>query len=226
MKMYLPPRGGRRETRRGFLKKGLFGGLLLALGGAGFLAFRRGARVRLPEGLHVLDDRDYPLVLALINRLIPRRQGFPDTDTLGTAREIDRILTMVDDSARLELKQLLVLFENALPNFLFGARLKPFTQLAVDDQDLVLAEWRDSRIPLRRSGYYALRTLVMSAYYGNPAVWPAVQYPGPPPGLHDPNAPVWKGAGPRPVGHGTNTSGPHLDGGTAKPPASVDGGTP
>lgn len=215
MKMYLPP-PGRRDTRRGFLKKGLFGGLALALFGSGWLALRRSAQVRLPEGLQVLDAQSYALMQALLQRLVPRRQGFPDPEELGTVRAIDRILTQLDDSARHELKQLMVLFENALPGFLFGGRTQPYTQLSVDDQERVLTEWRDSRIMLKRSGYNALRTLVMSAYYGNPAVWPALGYPGPLAGLHDPAAPVWKGVGNRPIGNGT-----YLE---QQPPAEEDGG--
>jgi len=42
----------------------------------------------------------------------------------------------------------------------------------------------------------------MAAYYGNPITWPAVGYPGPPKAFHDPNAPLWKGDGPRPPGNG------------------------
>ena len=67
-----------------------------------------------------------------------------------------------------------------------------------------LNEWRDSRLTLRRTGYRALRGLALAAYYGNPATWIAVGYGGPPPGIHDPNAPVWKGGDEvRPVGNGT-----------------------
>ena len=55
---------------------------------------------------------------------------------------------------------------------------------------------------LKRSGYHALRGLVLGPYFANPAVWPHMGYAGPPP-LHDPNAPVWKGGGqPRPDGLG------------------------
>jgi hypothetical protein len=106
---------------------------------------------------------------------------------------VDTILSMEDETARVEVKRLLLLFENALPNFLFGARTQPFTQLAVEEQERVLLEWRGSRVTLRRTGYLALRTLVNAAYYGNSAVWPALKYPGPPLGMFDPNAPVWKG---------------------------------
>lgn len=219
MKMYLPPPGG-RDTRRGFLKKGLFGGLLLAVGGGTWLAFKRSAQVELPTGLKVLDARRYAVVRALVERFIPARQDFPPPESLGTAKAVDAIMAMVDDSSRVELNQLLMLFENALPNFLFGLRTTPFTQMSPDEQQAVLNEWMTSRLALRRTGYLALRTIVMSAYYGNPATWPATGYPGPPPGIYDPNAPLWKGNGEaRPMGNGVMLEEPAA-------PAAVDGGTP
>jgi hypothetical protein len=200
MKMYLPP-PGEKASRRSLLRKGLWGGLLLALGGGGFLALRKGPVVRLPAGLQVLDEREYAVVAALVARIIPRRQGFPPAEELETAVAVDRILSQEDESARREVRQLLLLFENALPTLLFGGRTQPFTALATDEQDQVLEEWQTSRLTLRRSGYLALRTLVNAAYYGHPAVWPAVGYPGPPPGVYHPEAPVWKGGTtPRPSG--------------------------
>jgi hypothetical protein len=202
MKMYLPP-PGEKASRRSVLKKGFFGALLLSLGGAGFLALRQGPKVRLPPGLQVLDEREYAVVAALVARLIPRRQGFPAAEELETALAVDGVMAKQDDTARKEVKQLLMLFENALPTFLFSGRTRAFTALSTDEQDQVLTEWMQSRIPLRRTGYLALRTLINAAYYGNPAVWVATGYAGPPPGLHDPQAPVWKGGGaPRPLGPG------------------------
>lgn len=192
MKMYLPPPGN-KSTRRVVLKKGLVGGLLLALGGGGWLFARRSAATRVPSGLKVLSAREYSVVVALVLQFVPRRQGFPRPDELDTASAVDTILSMQDESARVEVQRLLLLFENALPNFLLAGRTRPFTQLPVELQERVLLEWRDSRITLRRSGYLALRTLVNAAYYANPAVWPALKYPGPPSGFHDPAAPVWKG---------------------------------
>ena len=91
-----------------------------------------------------------------------------------------------------------------MPNFLFGGRIEPFTQLNPTEQDEVLNEWRDSRLTLRRTGCRALRGLALAAYFGNPATWNSVGYGGPPPGIHDPNAPVWKGGDEaRPIGNGT-----------------------
>jgi hypothetical protein len=202
MKMYLPP-PGEKASRRSVLKKGFLGAVLLALGGAGFLALRRGPSVRLPPNLLVLDEREYAVVAALVARLIPRRQGFPAAEELETAVAVDRVMSMQDDSTRKELKLLLMLFENALPTFLFSGRTRAFTALSTDEQDQVLEEWMTSKLTLRRTGYLALRTLINASYYGNPAVWPAAHYPGPPPGLHDAQAPVWKGGGqPRPASLG------------------------
>ena len=203
MKMYLPPRGA-PDSRRGFLKKGLFGGLLLALGGGAFLGTRRGAQVSMPAGLKVLNATEYAVMWAIVQRFVPARDGFPAADSINTAVGADGIMALLEDVTQGEIKQLLMLFENALPNFLFGGRTSPFTQLNPKEQDEVLAEWRDSRLTIRRTGYRALRGLAIAAYYGNPATWSAVGYPGPLPGIHDASAPQWKGGDePRPVGNGT-----------------------
>lgn len=203
MKMYLPPPGA-RDSRRGFLKKGLFGGLVLALGGAGWLVTRRSAQVNVPSGLQVLDAQQFAVVSALVPHFVPKRDGFPDPMALEVPKSVDGIIARVDDTSREELKQLLALFENALPNFLFGLRTTPFTQMSPDEQAKVVDEWRTSALTVRRTGYLALRTVVMGAYYGNPATWAAVKYPGPPKGIHDPGAPQWRGGGEaRPVGNGT-----------------------
>lgn len=204
MKMYLPPRGGPDPSRRSFLKKGLFGGLLLALGGGGFLLTRRGAQVAVPSGLEVLNAQEYAVMWAIVQRFHPAREGFPAADSINTAVAADAVIAQLEPVTQDELKQLLMLFENALPNFLFGGRITPFTQLDPKDQDAVLEEWRDSRLTLRRTGYRALRGLALAAYYGNPTTWTALGYGGPLQGIHDPNAPVWKGGGePRPIGNGT-----------------------
>lgn len=203
MKMYLPPKG-EKPSRRGLLKKGLFGGLVLALGGGAWLFTRKGAEVQLPAGVANLTAAEYAVVLALVGRFAPKGGVFPSAEALQTGVAIDRIFGMVEDSTRAELKQLLMLFENALPNFLFGGRTEPFTRLSGEEQDAVLGEWRDSKLVVRRTGYTALRGLVLAAYFGNKQTWAAVGYPGPLPGIHDPNAVQWRGGDePRPLGNGT-----------------------
>ena len=200
-KMYLPPQG---QGRRSFLKRGLVGGAVLALGGGTALFLRPGKEVELPsEGLLALSSREYAVVMALAGRMIPVSGDFPTLEKIRVGLNADRILTRVDDTALKEMKQLLNLFENALPNFLFGMRFAPFTQQSAAAQDEVLGEWLRSGLAVRRTGYTALRGLVLAAYFVSPETWPAIGYPGPPK-LHDPTAPSdWKGNGqPRPPSPG------------------------
>lgn len=180
--------------RRGLLKKGLVGGALLSLGGAGWLAFRGSKLIALPpEGLQVLSPRQYAVVHALAECLIRPQPPFPSVEELRVAFEVDKILVKVDVTARDEVTALLELFENGLAQALFGARTQPFTQLSLDERERVAFEWRDSRLAVRRTGFRALRGLVMAAYFGNPKSHAAANYPGPPSAFHDPEAPVWKG---------------------------------
>src|SRR3954470_19104671 len=108
--MYLPPGG---KARRGFLKRGLFGGALLALGGAGFLATRETKTVPLPQGgLRVLSEKEFAVVSAICARCLPPRKGFPPQDELSVAEGFDGVLAGADEGVQKELKQLLGLFEN------------------------------------------------------------------------------------------------------------------
>lgn len=198
------PSASDHPTRRSVLKKGLLGGALLALGGGGLLAARGTRTVPLPkEGLKILDEVEYAVFHALAKRVVRPGPGAPTIDQVNATMNVDRILAGADSGVQAEVKQLAKLFENALAGLLFGGRTRPFTQLSGDEQDAVLAEWRDSRLVVRRTGYQALRVLVLAGYYSSDMIWPAVNYPGPPQGFHQPDAPVWKGGGqPRPEGNG------------------------
>ncbi len=192
-------------SRRSLVKRGLLGGALLAAGGAGFLALRSGASVAVPtDGLLVFTPAQFAVLDAVARRMVRPRQGWPSVDQVGVARAADRIAARVEPSARKELQQLLGLFENGLAGFLFGGRTRPFTRLEGTEQDAVLTEWRDSRISVRRTGYAALRTLVLAGYYQSPAVWPPMGYGGPPGIFEDgPSLPEWRGGDePRPDGNG------------------------
>ncbi len=198
------PDAPRSPRRRSLLKRGLLGGALLAAGGAGFLALRTGKRVPLPAGgLHVFSESEYGVLDALAHRLIGSLPGWPSVEEVGVALAVDRIAERAEPSVRSELKQLLGLFDNALAGFLFGGRSEPFTALPPVAQDRVLEEWRDSRIAVRRTGYNALRTLVLAGYFQSPLTWKPIGYPGPDDSFFQPDAPVWLGgAAPRPEGNG------------------------
>jgi hypothetical protein len=196
--------GPRSPSRRSLLKRGVLGGALLAAGGAGFLALRTGKRVPPPpDGLRVFSEHEFAVLDALAHRLVAPLPGWPTVEEVGVARAVDRIAERVEPSVQAELKQLLGLFDNALAGFVFGGRTEPFTALDAAAQDRVLVEWRDSRVALRRTGYNALRTLVLAGYYQSPLTWKPIGYPGPDQDFLQPDAPEWfGGSSPRPEGNG------------------------
>lgn len=179
--------------RRSLLVKGMLGGALLLVGGAGALSFRRTRLLPLPSrGLRVLSLEEYSVLAAVADRLLPSRRPFPSPGQLDVAWAADQILSRVDPTALKETKELLGLFENALAGFVLGGRTAPFTRLPPEEQDRVLVEWQTSRVALRRTGFQALKALVHSAYFGQEATRAAVGYPGPPEGYFNPLAPEWQ----------------------------------
>lgn len=185
-------------SRRSLIKRGLLGGAVLAVGGAGFLASRGTRRGKPPpRPLSVLSEDEHAVMQAIAARVVLPGEGAPSLD--DTAWNVDQLLTAVDSSAVKEVKQVLGLFESALAGFLFGGRVTPFTRLSPEEQDRVLREWQQSRLLVRRTSFSALKTLALAGYYGSSAAWGYLGYPGPPIAFNDPGAPVWKGGGqPRP----------------------------
>jgi len=197
----LPTLPGQKEpTRRSFLKRGLLGGALLGLGGAGLLFKRQTKRVPLPpKPLSVLSEDEYSVMHAVASRIVAPGAGAPSFEQVNVAANVDEILRHTDPGAQKEVKQLLGLFENALAGFVFGRRINAFSAMTPEDQDQVLREWQTSRLVIRRTGFTALRTLALAGYYSSDQTWSFIGYEGPPKDFFDPNAPVWKGGGaPRP----------------------------
>lgn len=163
-------------NRRSFLKKGLLGGALLALGGAG-LALAPTRHLASPtSALLVLDERAFQILVAVAARIVP----IAGADHVAIAQGVDLALSRAAPESQSDLVKLLGLFENALPGLLLDGRALPFTRLDAEAQDKVLASWRDSRITLRRGGYQALRKLCLAAYYAEEKTWKAIRYNGPP----------------------------------------------
>lgn len=171
---------GEKEGRRDFLKRGLVGGLLLAVGGGAWLATRRTRAVSGLGPLQVLSPEEATVVLAVANRLVPERVGFPRPLEVGVPRKVDALVAGLHPGTQKEIRRLLNLFEGAVAGFLFEGQLRPFTACSPWEQEERLRGWAQSRVTLRRSGFRALKKLVSAGYYGSPEAWPAIGYPGPP----------------------------------------------
>jgi hypothetical protein len=169
--------------RRGFLKRTLLGTAVLAAAGAVPLALRKGAGRPLPPGAELLffTPTEYGVFAAVADRIVPKIDpGQPTAGEVGVALKADHLLSRADPDTRHDFKQLLGLFDNALASFVLDGRARPFTRLSPDEQDQALRQWRDSRLPLRRSGFQGLERLSLAIYYSDPKTYAGIGYPGPP----------------------------------------------
>ena len=170
--------------RRGFLKKGLFGGALLLVGGGAGLALRStrlGQPARAP--LKLLSPQEHAVLAAIAARVVPGDAApatWPTAQAVDCAGKIDSLLAQAHPAVGEDFRRLLVLFESGLSGLFIHGSPTPFTQLAPANQDARLEAWRRSRLMLLRSGYQALVRLVHATYYSGPEVYPLVGYPGPP----------------------------------------------
>lgn len=198
-------RRGRTVSRRTILKAALGTGAIVAGGGA-LLGLRKGDLASPPPGSS-LTPSETAIMAAVLRVFIADAPGRPTTDDVGAVATVGTILKALDETAVGETRQLIALVENALPNFLFALTPKPFTRMSREEQERAITAWGESALSLRRAGYLALHALAYASYYASEATWPSVNYPGPPPGIFDPQAPVWNGMGPRPASLGRATDG-------------------
>lgn len=181
------------DTRRSFLKKGLFGSALLALGSLGALALQPRGRREGPS-LEVLSPDEAWVVASLVPHFAPGRPAGHTVDEV--VRAADTILSKSDPTAAKELKQLLAVLDNGLISLVFFDGGRRFSHLTHAAQAARLEAWRTSALALRRTGHRALRALVVGAAWADARMWPDTGYPGPPPGVWDAAAPRWRGDAP------------------------------
>ncbi len=182
---------GEGETRRGFLVKGITGAALLAVGGGTFLATRKTRPLPPAAGsqYQVFSPEEAAVLLAVANRFIPERKGFPRPSDIGLPLRMDRVAAMADHATQTDLRRLVRLFESALAGLVLDGQPQLFTESPPERQDRRLAAWAGSRLPLRRTGFRALKRLVYASYYASPETWSAIGYPGPPLRVDTPRAP-------------------------------------
>ncbi len=168
-------------TRRVFLRRALIGTAAAAgTGGAG-LALWPGRRLPSPGApLRFFTEAEYSIFAIVADRIVPAVHGQPSAADVGVAAKADALLAKAAPHTQTDFKRLLGLFDNALASFVLDGRATPFTRLSPAEQDAALIAWRDSRLPLRRSGFEGLQRLAGALYYSDPRAYPGVGYPGPP----------------------------------------------
>lgn len=155
-------------NRREFFRVGLIGSAVLAV------SRRAGAAV--PVGLLAAEDR--PRLAAIARVMLG-----PAVPAELSGRVVDSIDAMVRNlpaSTQVELRDLLDLLGLAPARLLLAGFWSDWHEASAADVDAALNGWRTSRFATLRSAYAGLHELCTAAWYGDPASWPRIGYPGPP----------------------------------------------
>ena len=165
-------------SRRAFLKLGVIGTMTLATAG---LVYRSLHKPDAPAAF-VLDPEAHAALRAITAVMLEgaiakdkNAAAAIDQSVAGTLRAISG-LPLTTQKEVSDLFGLLVL--GATRRFLIGLS-DPWSQARPDDISNFLHGWRTHRIGMLQAGYFALHDLILGAWYGEPASWAAINYPGP-----------------------------------------------
>jgi hypothetical protein len=162
-------------TRRGILKVGLGGGVLLAVGGLGLSVWP--SRSWEPRGaLACLSPLEFSIVAAICEAIVPAQEEFPSAWDVRVPELIDQYLALLHPGDQADFKSALALLENGFVGLLLDGRPKPFTVSTVEERTSTLEAWRSSMIPLRRTAFRAIHKVVVATYYAQPEVYPHMGY--------------------------------------------------
>ena len=166
---------GSGSSRRSLLKRGLLGGALLAAGGRGVPRAPRRGRGAAPRRRAL---RAHPGASSRCSTrwpggwCAPVRAG-PAWIRWASARAADRIAARAEperpEGAAAAARPVR---ERARRASSSAAAPGPSPGWTAPSRTRCSREWRDSQLAVRRTGYAALRTLVLAGYYQSPAVWP------------------------------------------------------
>lgn len=167
-------------TRRQFIQVGIAGGVLFAA--ARWLD--RPAAVAAAPGYQFLDPQTAAVTAALVPVVLA---GALPTEAVARTRAIeettsafDRAVAGLSPSVRKEVDELFSLLRFAPARLMFTGLWEPVEESSPEDIAAFLNKWRRSRFEIQRAGYQAVTQLLQAAWYGNPASWAAIGYPGAP----------------------------------------------
>jgi len=98
----------------------------------------------------------------------------------ATVVNIGVAIAGLSPAAQQELGELFALLALAPARLALARVTRPWPDARADEIAAFLESWRTSRLLLFQSAYAALHQLVFAAWYGDPASWAAIGYPGPP----------------------------------------------
>lgn len=166
-------------NRRRFIKFGAAG--LFVAGGLGWLG-KHFAKVDVIAGQSVVQPQHLPMLRALARGLLDNAlPAAKQTEAIETA--VNAFVTAtktLSASAQSELGQLLNILENPVGRRLIANLGNTWEEADTEQVQAFLISFRDHPIPALQPGYHALHDLMMAGWYGLPAQWAGMGYPGPP----------------------------------------------
>ena len=166
-------------TRRQFLKVGVAGALALGAVRVAYGPF---------SGRDVPPPDDYPFIfLTPTDRAIITAVAPVILDGALAAHAVEQVVRGVDvaiaglpPQVQDEVAQLFALLGFPVTRRLAAGVWSNWQEARPQDVAAFLQRWRFSSIAMLRSAYQALHRLVAASWYGNPASWQSIGYPGPP----------------------------------------------
>ncbi|GAB4345291.1 MAG: hypothetical protein Kow006_02330 [Gammaproteobacteria bacterium] len=173
-------------TRRALLKWGVTGAAGLAFGCSGFGGDDRGESFyRDPDHPYrFLTDEDQIIVAAIapvmLGEALPADPAAHRERIREVVRGVDYAISLLSEATRDELRDLFGLLGNSLGRVIIAGLWSRWDRAGPAEVGRFLNDWRLAYLDLLRQGYQGLHELIMAAWYGNPASWPDIGYPGPP----------------------------------------------
>ncbi len=177
----------KEPTRRGVLKAGLLGVLLMpvTLSRRALMAAGETAEAGAGASYRAFTEPHHQRILRVItgvefSRVLPseeaERQAALELVLAGCDRYMAHMPPPVQDEAR----EALDLLDITLVRWLLGGPWGDWEQAAEEDVRAFLENLRTSRFALKRSLYQFLHDMGLIGWFGHPASWSALGYPGPP----------------------------------------------
>ena len=123
---------------------------------------------------------DLAIVPVLLSGALPVAAEAKRLAVADTVRGIDVAVSGLAPSAQDELRQLFALLALPPARLAIARVSEPWSQASEADVRAFLDRFRSSSLTMLRSAYGALHQLTFAAWYGNPASWARIGYPGPP----------------------------------------------
>ena len=167
-------------SRRTFITTGIFGAAALATA-----YWLRSPHAPAGDASLRMLDADAQAILGaivpvLLADALPVDAMAKKQAVVATVRGIDTAITGLAPSAQDELRQLFALLALPPARLTIARVSEPWNQASAAEVRACLDRFRGSSLTLLRSAYAALHQLTFAAWYGNPASWARIGYPGPP----------------------------------------------